>query len=309
MARGAKGARRIHKKPNDDEIRACRPWLDAEIALVKPEVILCLGATAAQALLGKQLRVTKQRGKPVPSPPVPALVHGPFPALPTIGYRTHRSATAPARPAPPPTLSTMYQDAIAHLKACDPTLASIIDRVGPCRFEPRTRGTHLEALMRSIIYQQLSGRAAATIHRRFVGLHGGRSPSARRLLATRDDALRGAGVSRQKIGYLRDLAARVEARELPVRRLHELTDDEIIESLVRVKGIGRWTAHMFLIFRLGRPDVLPDLDLGIQKAIKVHWRKRKLPTPIQVAKLGAPWAPCRTIASWYLWRSIDTAVP
>ena len=199
----------------------------------------------------------------------------------------------------------MHSAAVDHLRSCDPTLASVIDRIGPCRFEPRSQGTHLEALMRSIIYQQLSGRAAATIHSRFLSLYGGRSPSAERMLATPDARLRSVGLSRQKIGYLKDLAGRVAAKDLPVRRLHELEDDAIIDALVRVKGIGRWTAHMFLMFRLGRPDVLPELDLGIQKAIRIHWRKRKLPTPQQVTKLGAPWAPYRTIASWYLWRSID----
>ncbi len=199
----------------------------------------------------------------------------------------------------------MHRPAVTHLKRCDPTLATIIDGVGPCRFEPRVEGTHLDALLRSIIYQQLSGYAAATIHGRFRALYRGRSPSAQRLLDTPDETLRGVGLSRQKIGYIRDLATRVAARELPVKRLHELPDDELIDALVTVKGIGRWTAHMFLMFRLGRPDVLPELDYGIQKAIKVHWRRRKLPTPKQVAKIGARWAPYRTIASWYLWRSID----
>ena len=199
----------------------------------------------------------------------------------------------------------MHSTAVSHLRSCDPKLATIIDRVGPCRFEPRVDGTHLDALFRSIIYQQLSGRAAATIHDRFLSLYRGRSPSAQRLLDTPDERLRGVGLSRQKIGYIRDLADKVATRELPVRRLHELPDEEVIEALVRVKGIGRWTAHMFLMFRLGRPDVLPELDYGIQKAIRIHWRKRKHPTPQQVSKLGAPWAPYRTIASWYLWRSID----
>lgn len=199
----------------------------------------------------------------------------------------------------------MHSDAVSHLRTCDPKLAAIIDVVGPCRFEPRAAGTHFDALVRSIIYQQLSGLAAATIHKRVIALNRGRSPSAQRLLDFSDESLRGAGLSRQKIAYLRDLSAKVVAGELPVRRLHDLPDQEIIEALVRVKGIGRWTAHMFLMFRLGRPDVLPELDLGIQKAIKLGWRRRTMPTPQQVAKIGARWAPYRTIASWYLWRSID----
>lgn len=199
----------------------------------------------------------------------------------------------------------MHDSAISHLRGCDPTLERIIERVGPCGFAPRSEGTHYEALLRSIIYQQLSGRAAATIHGRFVALYPRRAPTAERVLATPDEALRGVGLSRQKIGYMRDLSEKVVSRELPVRSLHTLTDDEIIESLVRVKGIGRWTAHMFLMFRLGRPDVLPELDLGIQKAIKIHWRKRRLPGPKDVLKIGKHWAPYRSVASWYLWRSLE----
>ena len=199
----------------------------------------------------------------------------------------------------------MHDPAISHLRRCDPTLDRIIDRVGPCGFAPRAEGTHYEALLRSIVYQQLSGKAAATIHGRFTGLYARRAPTAERVLATPDEALRGVGLSRQKIGYMRDLSEKVVSRELPVRKLHTLTDDEIIESLVRVKGIGRWTAQMFLMFRLGRPDVLPELDLGIQKAIKINWRKRKMPAPKDVEKIGKQWAPYRTVASWYLWRSLE----
>ena len=199
----------------------------------------------------------------------------------------------------------MYDSALSHLRQCDPTLDRIIERVGPCGFEPRSVGTHFEALLRSIVYQQLSGRAAATIHGRFVALYPRRAPTAERVLATPDEALRGVGLSRQKIGYMRDLSEKVVSRELPVRSLHTLTDDEIIESLVRVKGIGRWTAQMFLMFRLGRPDVLPELDLGIQKAIQINWKKRKLPLPKDVLKIGKPWAPYRSVASWYLWRSLE----
>src|SRR5688500_2623846 len=130
----------------------------------------------------------------------------------------------------------MHDSAISHLRGCDPTLDRIIDRVGPCGFAPRSEGTHYEALLRSIVYQQLSGRAAATIHGRFVALYPRRAPTAERVLATPDEALRGVGLSRQKIGYMRDLSAKVVSRELPVRSLHTLPDDEIIESLVRVKG-------------------------------------------------------------------------
>ena len=202
----------------------------------------------------------------------------------------------------------MHRPALLHLTRCDPTMAGIIERVGSCGFAPRTEGTHFEALLRSIVYQQLSGRAAATIHGRFVALYPRRSPTPQRVLATSDEMLRSVGLSRQKIGYMRDLAARVAAREVPVRTLHTLEDEALIEALVRVKGIGRWTAQMFLMFRLGRPDVLPELDLGIQNAIHRAYRRRKRPTPRDVLRIGAPWAPYRSIASWYLWRSLDSPV-
>jgi DNA-3-methyladenine glycosylase II len=195
--------------------------------------------------------------------------------------------------------------AVAHLKRADPTLAAVIARVGPCRFEPRAEGTHFEAVARAIVYQQLSGKAAGTIHGRFHALYGGRAPEPDELLATPDDALRGAGLSRQKVGYLRDLAGRVAAGDVPLDRVERLGDDEVIAALTRVKGVGRWTAQMFLMFRLGRPDVLPDLDLGVQKAIQLAYRRRAMPKPADVLRVGRPWAPYRTVASWYLWRSLD----
>jgi DNA-3-methyladenine glycosylase II len=195
--------------------------------------------------------------------------------------------------------------AVAHLKRADPTLAAVIARVGPCRFEPRAEGTHFEAVARAIVYQQLSGKAAGTIHGRFHALYGGRAPEPDELLATPDDRLRGAGLSRQKVGYLRDLAGRVAAGDVPLGRVELLGDDEVIAALTRVKGVGRWTAQMFLMFRLGRPDVLPDLDLGVQKAIQLAYGRRAMPKPADVLRVGRPWAPYRTVASWYLWRSLD----
>jgi 3-methyladenine DNA glycosylase/8-oxoguanine DNA glycosylase len=205
----------------------------------------------------------------------------------------------------PPTLPRRPRRAIAHLTAADPTLAALIRRVGPFRLSPRSEGTHFDAVCRSIIYQQLSGKAAATIHGRVLGLYGGRAPRPDELATTSDDHLRGAGLSRQKLSYLKDLATRVAANELPIEALHELSDEDVIDALVQVKGVGRWTAQMFLMFRLGRPDVLPDLDLGIQNAIKRAYRLRKRPAPPRVMKIGAAWAPYRTVASWYLWRSLE----
>ena len=195
--------------------------------------------------------------------------------------------------------------ALAHLRNVDPILGKVIARVGPYRLQTRRSGTHYDALVRSIVFQQLSGKAAGTIHRRLCELYPRKNPRADLLLATSDDTLRGAGLSRQKIGYLRDLAARVTDRSLPLAHLGRLPDDAIIEHLVQVKGIGRWTVQMFLMFRLGRPDVLPDLDLGIQTAIQRAYGLRKRPGPKDVLRIGEKWRPYASTASWYLWRSLE----
>jgi DNA-3-methyladenine glycosylase II len=195
--------------------------------------------------------------------------------------------------------------ALAHLRRVDPVLGGIIDRVGPYRLEPRRTGTHYDALVRSIVFQQLSGKAAGTIHRRLCELYPGKRPRAERVLATSDELLRAAGLSRQKIGYLRDLSARVADRSLPLAHLGRLPDEEIIEHLVQVKGIGRWTVQMFLMFRLGRPDVLPELDLGVQNAIQRAYGLPKRPTPKDVLRIGEKWRPYASVASWYLWRSLE----
>jgi DNA-3-methyladenine glycosylase II len=205
--------------------------------------------------------------------------------------------------------STLYRKALLHLKKADPVLARVIDQVGRYRGWPSPEGTHFDAVCRSIVFQQLSGKAAGTIHGRFQGLYGGRTPLPAELVGTSDEKLREIGLSRQKSAYLKDLATRVIAGDVPIETLHELEDEQIITALTRVKGVGRWTAQMFLMFRLGRPDVLPDLDLGIQKGIQKAYKLRKLPTPDRVKKIGAKWAPYRTVASWYLWRLIDTPAP
>lgn len=205
----------------------------------------------------------------------------------------------------PPTLPRGARRAIAHLTHVDPILGDVIRRVGAFRLTRPTTGTHFDAVCRSIIYQQLSGKAAATIHARVLDLYGGRSPLPAELASTADERLRSVGLSRQKLSYLKDLAGRVAANELPIETLHELSDDAVIDALVSVKGVGRWTAQMFLMFRLGRPDVLPELDLGIQKAVQRAYRLRKRPLPHRVLKIGSVWKPYRTVASWYLWRSLE----
>ena len=198
----------------------------------------------------------------------------------------------------------LARKARAHLRRVDPVLARVIDAVGPYRPADRSAGTHFEALIRAIVFQQLSGKAAATIHGRFVELFPDARPVPEVLLGIPDETLRGVGLSRQKIGYLRDLAARVHRGELPLEHVDGLSDEELIAHLVQVKGIGKWTAQMFLMFRLGRADVLPDLDLGIQNAIKRAYRKRKC-TPKDVLRIGAKWTPYSSVACWYLWRSLD----
>ncbi len=181
----------------------------------------------------------------------------------------------------------------------------MIETVGPCKLTLRTEGTHFEALVRSIVFQQLSGKAAATILSRFHALYPDNTPTPDAVLATSDAQLRSVGLSRQKISYLRDLSSKVVSGELPLDHVDQLADDDLIAHLVQVKGIGRWTAQMFLMFRLGRRDVLPELDLGIQNAIKKVYRKRKRPMPKDVKKIGAKWSPHASIASWYLWRFLD----
>ena len=202
-------------------------------------------------------------------------------------------------------MTTSHRSAFAHIRRVDPVLGEIIARVRKAPPPPRRAGTHYDALVRAIIYQQLSGKAAATIHRRFSELYPNKRPRAHLVLATSDEALRGAGLSRQKIGYLRDLSARVVDGSLPLAHLGRLPDDAIIEHLVRVKGIGRWTVQMFLMFRLGRPDVLPELDLGIQNAIQRAYGLKKRPKPKDVIRLGTKWRPHATTACWYMWRSLE----
>lgn len=198
----------------------------------------------------------------------------------------------------------MHRKALTHLRQADPVLRSVIEQVGACRLRPMTDGSHFEFIARAIIYQQLSTRAAATIHGRVQALCGG-ALSAGPLSVLPDEALRGAGLSRQKLGYLRDLAARAANGSLDTVHLPDLPDEEVIRQLVHVKGVGVWTAQMFLMFRLGRPDVLPVLDLGIRKGVQRAYRLRKLPDARRVEKIAAPWAPYRTIGSWYMWRVLE----
>jgi DNA-3-methyladenine glycosylase II len=194
--------------------------------------------------------------------------------------------------------------AVRHLRRADPVLEKIIDAVGPCRFRQDARGGAFAALVEAILYQQITGRAAATIHGRLREAVGRRHPTPKDLARLSDPELRSVGLSRQKIAYLRDLAEKA-AKGLPLGRLPRLADDDVVDALVGVKGIGRWTAEMFLMFRLGRLDVLPVDDYGIRKAMQRAYRKRALPKPEWMRRTALGWRPYRTIASWYLWRSLD----
>jgi DNA-3-methyladenine glycosylase II len=192
--------------------------------------------------------------------------------------------------------------AVNHLKKSDPVLRSIIERVGPCRMEFGEPTFH--SVAESIIYQQLNGKAAVTIFKRFTDA-AGLPVTPEGILKLSDEQLRAVGLSKQKSSYVRDLAEKTRAGLLDFSRLHEQSNEEVIEHLTQVKGVGVWTAHMFLMFTLRREDVLPTGDYGIQAAMKKHYRKRKLPKPKDMEKIAKAWAPYRSIACWYLWRSLD----
>lgn len=192
--------------------------------------------------------------------------------------------------------------AINHLKKSDPVMAAIIERIGPFRMQYGDPTFH--TLAESILYQQLNGRAAETIFNRFTAVAG--DPlTPQGILKLTDAQMRGVGLSRQKTAYLRDLSEKTKAGLLEFERMTEMSDEEVIAHLTQVKGIGVWTADMFLIFSLRRPDILPVGDYGVQAAIKKYYKKRKWPKPAVMLKIAKPWIPYRSIASWYLWKSLD----
>jgi DNA-3-methyladenine glycosylase II len=199
--------------------------------------------------------------------------------------------------------------AVRHLRKVDPALAAVIRGSGPCRLEPRLRHPPFEELLEAIVYQQLSGKAAATIYGRVRALFPARrvlAPQA--LLDMGEEALRGAGLSRAKLAAARDLAAKTLEGVVPTAAaLRRMPDDEIIERLTTVRGVGTWTVQMLLIFRLGRPDVLPINDLGIQKGFQRTYATRQWPKPDRIERHGERWRPFRSVASWYLWRATDQA--
>lgn len=197
--------------------------------------------------------------------------------------------------------------ATAALVKAEPRFAPVVAAAGPCRLTAgrRAHPTHFVSLASSIIYQQLSGKAAATIYGRFAALFPDAMPTAERLPRLRDTTLRQAGLSAAKVAAVRDLAAHVRADVLPLDRIETLDDDAVIEALIQVRGIGRWTAQMFLMFRLGRLDVWPELDLGVQKGIQRVLALPRLPTARDMPVHGAPFAPHRSVAAWYCWRALE----
>jgi DNA-3-methyladenine glycosylase II len=203
----------------------------------------------------------------------------------------------------------------AALAVADPTMAALIERVGKIDLATRLRRRKEErpadaygALLRAIVGQQLSTKAARTIYLRVLEIFGGSTPSPEQLLDASEADLRGAGLSGRKVEYVRDLATHVLSGELELDRLEELGDEEAIEEIVAVRGLGRWTAEMFLIFHLERPDVLSGGDLGIRKAVQIEYGLEEMPAPERVVEIGEPWRPHRSLASLYLWESL-AAVP
>jgi len=206
-------------------------------------------------------------------------------------------------------VKTDYTEAVAALTRRDPALRKLVRVVGPCTMgQGRTRRPHFAELARMICYQQLAGAAARTIHGRFEALYDGH-PTPEAVLATPDTDLRAAGLSAAKAASIRDLAVRVDAGEVKLARMSRLPDDEVVRELTLVRGIGRWTAEMFLMFQLGRPDVWPVDDLGVRKGYSLIYSLPAMPTARDLDPLGERFRPYRSIVAWYCWRAVDTVVP
>ncbi len=201
----------------------------------------------------------------------------------------------------------MTPEAIVHLSQADKTLARLIKKVGPCRLEPQTKRAPFQALVRSVTFQQLNGKAAETILGRVLALYPARKfPSPEDLLATPDEKLRAAGLSRNKTAAVKDIAAKTIAGVVPdSRTIKKLSNEEILERLTSVRGVGPWTVEMLLMFTLGREDVFPVTDFGVRKGFALTYGLKELPSPKELLAHGEKWRPHRTTASWYLWRAVD----
>ena len=201
----------------------------------------------------------------------------------------------------------MHEEALEHLSQSDKVLARLIRKVGPCRLEPRRNTSPFQALVQSVAHQQLNGTAANTILRRVIALYPKRRfPTPEDLLSTADEPLRGAGLSRAKVAAIKDIAAKTVEGLVPASRvIAKLSNEEILERLTTIRGVGPWTVEMLLMFKLGRLDVLPASDFGVRKGFALIYRRKELPAPADLLAHGERWRPYRTIASWYLWRAVD----
>jgi len=201
----------------------------------------------------------------------------------------------------------MHEAAIEHLSQSDKVLARLIRRVGPCRLEARRSASPFQALVQAVAHQQLNGTAAKTILKRVIAIYPGRKfPAPEDLLATPDERLRGAGLSRAKTAALKDIAAKTLEGIVPSSRaIARMSNEKILERLTAIRGVGPWTVEMLLIFTLGRLDVLPATDFGVRKGFALTYRRKELPAPSELIKHGERWRPYRTIACWYLWRALD----
>ena len=205
----------------------------------------------------------------------------------------------------------MTAEAVRHLRDADKVLARLIARVGPCTLKPRSRRQPFEALVQAVTHQQLNGTAASTILRRMIALYPGkRFPAPEDLLATSDERLRGAGLSRAKVAAIKDIAAKTLAGIVPSSRaIKRMSDSEIIERLIAVRGVGPWTVEMLLMFTLGRLDILPVTDYGVRKGFALTYGWKELPTPKELLEFGERWRPHRSTAAWYLWRALELEAP
>lgn len=204
-------------------------------------------------------------------------------------------------------MTSKLKAARQHLSDADPVLGSLIERVGPCRLRVKTRRSPYEALVSAVVYQQLNGSVAEKILGRVCGLFPGcRFPGPEQILEVCEERLRSAGLSRNKALALKDIAAKTVAGIVPARReTRVLSDQEIVQRLTEVRGVGPWTVEMLLIFTLGRPDVLPATDFGVQKGFALTYGRRELPRPKELLAFGERWRPYRSVASWYLWRAVE----
>jgi 3-methyladenine DNA glycosylase/8-oxoguanine DNA glycosylase len=200
-----------------------------------------------------------------------------------------------------------HKQAVAHLSKADPHLARLMEKAAEFRLNIDEEQPPYESLLRAIVYQSISGKVAAVIFSRIKALgSNGRCPSPEELLRIRQPTLRKAGLSAAKVAAARDLAQKTIDGVVPtLEQAHQMSDQELVDRLVSVRGIGAWTVEMFLIFRLGRPDVLPIHDYGVQKGFALTYRKRRIPKPKELARFGERWRPYRTVASWYLWRAVE----